>query len=247
MQLAPMGCAVFMHNKTGIQKSWSKHAVDGFYLGASREHKLCLQIWIKDTRNVHIADTVLFKNQHITVPDITKADTIVAAAQRLTNNLQNEEPNNTSEQVNQQLNQLVAIFKDAAQKTTKVQAAAQSNEVPQTKLEMPQQPRVQDITEQHPRVQAIAAKQTSVTQNSAYNNRGTKTQGGFLQQTQDHGSNKPTTSHKIMPRMHSQQFHARFEWKRHVASISLTQQSFNTNTSQCPLHCQKTWSQPQHN
>ena len=38
MPLAPMGFAVLLHNKPDIQKTWSTHAINGFYIETSQKH-----------------------------------------------------------------------------------------------------------------------------------------------------------------------------------------------------------------
>lgn len=35
MPLAPMGCAVLVHEKKGRSGTWNTHAVDGWYIGTS--------------------------------------------------------------------------------------------------------------------------------------------------------------------------------------------------------------------
>ena len=94
MPLAPMGCAVHMHNKPAVQKTWDDHASEGYYTETSREHYWCYKIWTKKTRSIQSADTIVFKHQYITTPTVTKADAIVAMANKLTQVLQEETENN---------------------------------------------------------------------------------------------------------------------------------------------------------
>ena len=90
MPLEPMGCAVLMHNKLGIKKSWDNHAIDGFYIATSNEHYRCFNIWVKDTSSNRVSDTMFFNHQNRTMIGITKADAIVAVTWQLTRALQNE-------------------------------------------------------------------------------------------------------------------------------------------------------------
>ena len=77
--LAPMGCAVQVHEKTDKRGTWSYHTVDGWYLATSPEHYRTHCCHIKDTRSERFSDTVDFSHKRITNPTITHADKVMKA------------------------------------------------------------------------------------------------------------------------------------------------------------------------
>ena len=70
MPLAPMRCAVLVHEKPGKRGSWDPHAVDGWYVGTSPEHYRCHKVWIKKTCAERVSDTVFFKHRYLTNPEL---------------------------------------------------------------------------------------------------------------------------------------------------------------------------------
>ena len=79
MPLAPLGCAVEMHESTNRRKSWDPHSLSGWYLGTSTEHYRCHKIFCKKTRSERISDTVFFQHRYITQPSITPEDQVIKA------------------------------------------------------------------------------------------------------------------------------------------------------------------------
>jgi hypothetical protein len=79
MPLAPMGCAVQVHEKTDKRGTWAYHFVDGWYLSTSHEHYCTHRCHIKATKSERVSDTVNFSHKHITRPTITHADKIMNA------------------------------------------------------------------------------------------------------------------------------------------------------------------------
>ena len=47
------------------------------------EHYRCHKIWVKDTKNVRVGNTVFFKHKYLTMPTLTNADALVNAANDL--------------------------------------------------------------------------------------------------------------------------------------------------------------------
>jgi hypothetical protein len=84
MPLAPMGCAVQIHERSERRGSWAANLSDGWYLRTSAEHYRCHVIYTKNTRSERITDTVKFKHKYITEPTLTPEDTIVKALNDLT-------------------------------------------------------------------------------------------------------------------------------------------------------------------
>jgi hypothetical protein len=84
---APLGCAVMAHVKLKNRQSWDIHADTGFNIGMAMEHHQCFHIYIVKTRATRISDTVFFKHQHITNPQVTPKTLIIKAALDLTSAL----------------------------------------------------------------------------------------------------------------------------------------------------------------
>ena len=82
--LAPLGCAVEMHESTNRRRTWDPRSLSGWYIGTSTEHYRCHKIFCKRTRSERISDTVVFRHKYITQPEITPEDQIVKAVNDLT-------------------------------------------------------------------------------------------------------------------------------------------------------------------
>ena len=79
MPLAPMGCAVQVHEKTDKRGTWLYHSVDGWYLNTSPEHYRTHRCYVKDTRAERLTDTAQFSHKRITNPEVTAADKVMHA------------------------------------------------------------------------------------------------------------------------------------------------------------------------
>ena len=79
MPLAPLGCAVEMHESTNRQTSWDPHSLSGWYLGTLTEHYRCHRIFCKKTCIERILDTVFFQHRYITQPTVTPEDQLIKA------------------------------------------------------------------------------------------------------------------------------------------------------------------------
>ena len=114
MPLAPLGCAVLIHNKPTTRKTRENHASEGYYIKTSREHYRCYKIWMMKTRSIQVADTIFFKHQFITMSTVSKADTIVVVANKLTQVIREKTESNIGATEQQQLKQLVEAFQKVA-------------------------------------------------------------------------------------------------------------------------------------
>jgi hypothetical protein len=79
MPLAPMGCAVQVHEKTDKRGTWAYHSFNGWYLSTSPEHYHTHRCHIKATKSEWVSDTINFSHKHITRPTITHADKVMNA------------------------------------------------------------------------------------------------------------------------------------------------------------------------
>jgi hypothetical protein len=84
MPLAPLGCAVQMHEAPNKRGTWAENAIDSWYIQTSPEHYRCHIIYTKRTNSIRILDMVWFKHKYITQPTLTPADIIVKALNALT-------------------------------------------------------------------------------------------------------------------------------------------------------------------
>ena len=109
---APLGCPILTHDKPGNRGSWAEHASDGWHLGTSMEHHRCFNVWVKATRAERVTGTIFFKHKYLTDPIITPEDTVVAAAQQLTNALQGN-VSGSNEQL-EALKGVAKLFEDIA-------------------------------------------------------------------------------------------------------------------------------------
>ena len=66
------------------------------------------------TRSIRVTDTVFFKHQYITMPTVSKADTIVAEAHKLTQVVREEIESNIGTMEQQHLKQLAEVFQNIA-------------------------------------------------------------------------------------------------------------------------------------
>jgi hypothetical protein len=83
----PLGCTVMAHVKPKNRQSWDVHADTGFNIGTAMEYHQCFHIYIVKTRVTRISDTVFFKQQYITNPQVTPKTLVIKAALDLTSAL----------------------------------------------------------------------------------------------------------------------------------------------------------------
>jgi hypothetical protein len=79
MLLAPLGCAVQIHESTNRQRKWNVHSLNGWYLGTSNKHYRCYTIYCTKTRAKRIFNTVFFQHRYLTQPVVTPADAMIKA------------------------------------------------------------------------------------------------------------------------------------------------------------------------
>jgi len=120
MPLAPMGCAVQIHENSERRRSWAANSSDGWYLRTSPEHYRCHVIYCKNTRSERISDTVHFKHKYITEPTLTPEDTIVKALNDLTHALKERRNKKGIEELDalQRINDLLNNIPTTATTTT---------------------------------------------------------------------------------------------------------------------------------
>ena len=74
LPLAPLGCAVQVHEAPGRRKTWDAHALNGWYVGTSTEHYQCHRVFCSKTRSERVSVTVIFLHRHITSLTMTAED-----------------------------------------------------------------------------------------------------------------------------------------------------------------------------
>ena len=143
--LAPLGCAVQVHEKPNKCKSWDPHSSDGWYIGTSDEHYQCFRIYKKETKTEIISDTVYFRHKYITMPTVTKADEVIRAARDLSKAIRTNSPSQSQATNYEDLKKISKIFDEVAQM-----------KIPEDKWEEPAVARVLknlQMEAAHPRVQ----------------------------------------------------------------------------------------------
>jgi hypothetical protein len=68
------------HIKPKNRQSWDVQADTDFNIGMAMEHHQCFHIYIVKTRATRISDTVFFKHQYITNPQVTPKTLVIKAA-----------------------------------------------------------------------------------------------------------------------------------------------------------------------
>jgi len=111
---------VLIHEKPAIRGTWALHAVEGWYLGPALNSYRCYTVWSKDTRAQCICDTLTWLPQHITTPDATADDYIIAGLQDIATALWHPAPTSplapiVASQVDT-LNQLMRILHGTTKK-----------------------------------------------------------------------------------------------------------------------------------
>jgi hypothetical protein len=91
MPLAPLGCAVQMHESPNRQKTWNVHSLNGWYPGTSDKHYWCYTIYCTKTRSERISDTVFFQDKYLTQPVVTPVDTMIKAMSNLCSALRKQD------------------------------------------------------------------------------------------------------------------------------------------------------------
>ena len=134
--LAPMGCAVQVHEKTDKRGTWSYHTVDGWYLATSPEHYRTHCCHIKDTRSERFSDTVDFSHKRITNPTITHADKVMKAIAECAKAIKDT----NSEQGHDEMRQLAELTQQAMHQNPQIKISAA------TKPGTTARPRVQPST-----------------------------------------------------------------------------------------------------
>jgi hypothetical protein len=84
---APLGCSVMAHGKPKNRRTWDVHGEVGNSIGTAIEHHRCFNMYIVKTRATRVSDSVFFKHQYITNPQITPETLVMKAAAELTSAL----------------------------------------------------------------------------------------------------------------------------------------------------------------
>lgn len=121
--MAPIGCAVHIHNQSDKRATWAPHTQSGWYLGPSYEHYRCHKVLPKATQAVRVCETVIFKHHKYTCPQISPADYITDATQQLRQAVLKAEgiPGGAASQL-EHLEKLTDLFRNSV-KTPGIQAS----------------------------------------------------------------------------------------------------------------------------
>jgi hypothetical protein len=84
---APLGCSVMAHVKPKNRRIWDVQGEVGYNIGTAIEHHRCFHVYIVKTRATRVSDSVFFKHQYITYPQIIPETLVMKAAAELTSAL----------------------------------------------------------------------------------------------------------------------------------------------------------------
>jgi hypothetical protein len=90
--LGPPSTRVLAHEKPSNRKTWSPHALDGWYIGTAPELYRCYNVWMWDTRATCICDTLTWYPTQVSMPPSSTTDTIVECLRDIVEALQNPSP-----------------------------------------------------------------------------------------------------------------------------------------------------------
>jgi hypothetical protein len=82
----PLGCAVMAH-KPKDHCTWDVHADVGFNIDTAIKHHCCFHVYITKTRATRVSNSVFFKHQYITNPQLTPETLFIKASLELTSAL----------------------------------------------------------------------------------------------------------------------------------------------------------------
>ncbi len=100
--------------------------MDGWYLQTTPEHYQCRIVYVKNTRNERVSDTVHFKHKYIRQPTLTPEDTIVKALNDSTQALKERKNKKGTEQI-EALQKMDELLNKVPLKTTSAQLKTTSD------------------------------------------------------------------------------------------------------------------------
>ena len=162
MPLGPLGCATQSFVDPDQRKSFGEHSVDSWYIGTSPDHYRSHKVFVRATKAERITDTIVFKHRRITSPYVSAADTITAAAAKLTEAVTGNLVSDVGEVDLKELKRLAEIFERSAKAVAEINARAPRVE-PEPRVEpTPRVPNGQNEDQQQenatdPRVDSQAA------------------------------------------------------------------------------------------
>ncbi len=77
--MAPAGCAIHIHHKPTIRRSWDFRAKEGFYIGPALKHYRCYRVLATESNVLMVSDAVKFRPHNVPSPDVELTDKILAA------------------------------------------------------------------------------------------------------------------------------------------------------------------------
>ena len=116
--LAPPVTKVIIHEKTGKQKLWDPHGVEGWYLVPTMEHYRFHILYVNKTRSEHIADTVEFPPEHNKIPGLSNQEAETNAVLDLIEFITNQSPTAPFASIWDRKLQAIRKFSDIFKQTT---------------------------------------------------------------------------------------------------------------------------------
>ena len=77
--MAPPGTCMIAHNNPGNCTSWGHYGTQGWYIGISIDHYICMQCYMPATGNVKTIDTLQYIPKAFASPKTTTEDDLQQA------------------------------------------------------------------------------------------------------------------------------------------------------------------------
>jgi hypothetical protein len=90
--MAPPGTIIIAHETPSRRRTWAPHGQDGWYIGPALEHYRCYTVYITNTREDRIVETVDFFPEKSTLPFPSPQDLVTQSAVDLTHVLLHPQP-----------------------------------------------------------------------------------------------------------------------------------------------------------
>ena len=90
--VAPPGTRVVVHENPAVRGSWLIRGIGGWYLCNALHHCICFEVFVNNTAQSRISDTVEFFPHHFTMPFPSSEDNAIEEAEQLARDLQNIAP-----------------------------------------------------------------------------------------------------------------------------------------------------------
>ena len=108
------------HENPTHRKTWDVHGKDGWYVGPTLEHYRCVRVYLPETHQERICDTVKFIPDKILFPKVTTEDYLKTAVSDIITLLETQTnlnlPNNPGVELNSAIQKTAEILQREVEK-----------------------------------------------------------------------------------------------------------------------------------